>query len=113
MTENRGNKVKSRVPRAQSKRDPAKEGRLNELVCDFVKLGFVVRREELKRGLGWRATSGVCRVFDRDTIFVDKRLGIDDQISFLESRLDELRKGGLGEAPESVSAKPESGGLAT
>lgn len=73
--------------RTGSRRDPVKEGRIASLVAELLSRGVVVRREELKRGLGWRALSGACRVFEQNTLFVDRRLGVDDQIAFLEARL--------------------------
>ncbi len=80
-------KSRGRTARVVTRRDPVKEARVATLVADLVARGLVVRREELRRGLGWRAVSGVCRVFDRETVFVDRRLGVDEQISFLEAKL--------------------------
>lgn len=73
------------------RRDSGREARVAALVGELVARGQTVRREELKRGLGWRALSGACRVFGRDTIFVDRRLGVDEQIAFLEARLALLK----------------------
>ena len=84
-------KGRGRSGRAVPRRDPAKEARLAALVGELVARGQTVRREELKRGLGWRALSGACRVFGRDTIFVDRRLAVDEQIAFLEARLALLK----------------------
>lgn len=84
-------KGRGRSGRVVPRRDPAKEARLAALVGELVARGQTVRREELKRGLGWRALSGACRVFGQDTIFVDRRLGLDEQIAFLEARLALLK----------------------
>lgn len=45
--------------------------------------GFTIRREELKRGLGWKATSGVCRKDGTRMIFVDRRTSPGEQCTFL------------------------------
>lgn len=84
-------KGRGRSGRLVPRRDPAKEARITALVAELVSRGQTVRREELKRGLGWRALSGACRVFGKDTIFVDRRLGVDEQIAFLEARLALVR----------------------
>lgn len=76
--------------RTQSQRDPKKDNLIQELSRLLVEAGYVVRREELKRGLGWKASSGSCRAFQQKLIFVDRRLSQDDQISFLQSTLSQL-----------------------
>jgi len=47
--------------------------------------GFKVRREELKAGPGWRASSGSCRAKTDKLIFVERRLPQDEQLNFLTS----------------------------
>jgi hypothetical protein len=98
-------KVGKRGPagRSMPRRDPVKEGRIAALVAELLAQGVVVRREELKRGLGWRALSGACRVFGQNTLFVDRRLGVDDQIAFLEARLTLLKQSDDGAVPENFS----------
>lgn len=64
-----------------------------ELVGKLEELGFVVRREELKRGHCWKVLSGVCRSFSQRLIFVDSRLGPDEQVSFLSSKMADIEAG--------------------
>lgn len=45
--------------------------------------GYTVRREELKRGFGWKVISGTCRMNSNKMIFVDRKLTLEDQVSFL------------------------------
>jgi len=52
--------------------------------------GFIVRREELKRGYGWKAMSGSCRKESDNLVFVDRRLPITEQINFLQSKILEF-----------------------
>jgi hypothetical protein len=87
------------------RRDPVKEGRIAALVAELLAQGVVVRREELKRGLGWRALSGACRVFGQNTLFVDRRLGVDDQIAFLEARLTLLKQSDDEAVPKNFSVQ--------
>lgn len=68
-------------------KDPAKEREIKDLIVQVETLGFQVRREELKRGLGWRAQSGACRIEKTQYIFVDRRMSQDDQIDFLKGQL--------------------------
>lgn len=91
--------------RSMPRRDPVKEGRIAALVAELLAQGVVVRREELKRGLGWRALSGACRVFGQNTLFVDRRLGVDDQIAFLEARLTLLKQSDDEAVPENFSVQ--------
>jgi len=71
-------------------RDPVKEGILRDLSQRFGGAGFLVRRERLKTGPGWKAVSGSCRAADTQFIFVDSRLTQDEQIEFLKSKAIEL-----------------------
>jgi len=52
-------------------------------------MGFVVRREELKRGHCWKVLSGSCRSLSQKLVFIDSRLSPDDQIAFLQSKITE------------------------
>lgn len=63
------------------------EGRYRELFEQLEGLGFVVRREELKRGHCWKVLSGSCRSQAQRFVFVDSRLSPDEQISFLASKI--------------------------
>ena len=49
--------------------------------------GLTVRREELKRGPGWKASSGSCRKLDENLIFIDRKTPIEEQIAFLVQEL--------------------------
>ncbi|MDZ4784539.1 MAG: hypothetical protein SGJ02_00530 [bacterium] len=71
-------------------KDPKKEAVFKGLSSVLGRSGFLVRREELKRGPGWKATSGFCRHNDSKTIFVDRLLPQDEQISFLVEQIQEL-----------------------
>jgi hypothetical protein len=64
--------------------------RYKELVGKLEGLGFVVRREELKRGHCWKVLSGVCRSLTQKFIFVDSRLNPDEQVAFLSAKLTDI-----------------------
>lgn len=64
--------------------------RYKELVGQLEHLGFVVRREELKRGHCWKVLSGACRSLTQRYIFVDSRLSPDEQVAFLTSKVSEV-----------------------
>jgi hypothetical protein len=78
------------------------EHRYKELLVQLESRGFIVRREELKRGHCWKVVSGSCRSFSHHYVFVDSRLAPQDQISFLESTLAEVEDS-LPEGEEKVS----------
>jgi hypothetical protein len=84
-------KKKSKAPSLALTKDPKKEGILKALAGIIEKAGVEVRREELKRGPGWRATSGFCRHNQSPVIFVDRILPQDDQINFLLDKITELK----------------------
>jgi hypothetical protein len=67
--------------------DQKKEAIFKDLSQSLQTQGYIVRREELKRGSGWRAVSGSCRCDDKRFIFVDRRLSQNEQIEFLQSKL--------------------------
>lgn len=64
-------------------RQLALEGKYKLLVQGLTERGFVVRREELKRGLSWRVASGQCRMFKDQLVIVDRKLPIEEQVAFL------------------------------
>ncbi len=68
----------------------AQTARYKELVNQLEQLGYLVRREELKRGHCWRVLSGACRSLSQKFIFVDSRLSPEDQVSFLNSKWTEI-----------------------
>ncbi len=97
--------VKSSIPmikklkRRKSSRPSWSESqtaRYKELVGKLDGLGFVVRREELKRGHCWKVLSGVCRSLTQKFIFVDSRLNPDEQVAFLSAKLTDIE---LSDAP--------------
>ena len=67
------------------------ETRYRELFEKLEGMGFVVRREELKRGHCWKVLSGSCRSQAQRFVFVDSRLSPDDQIAFLSSKIAEAQ----------------------
>lgn len=81
-----------------------KEKVFKELVALVGEAGYVVRREVLKQGLGWRALSGSCRAESNRIIFVDRRLPQNDQISFLLSKIAAV---GMSFNPEQLARLPE------
>ncbi len=72
-------------------KDITKEVVFKGLSSILEKAGVSVRREELKRGHGWKATSGFCRHEDTPVIFVDRMLPQDDQIAFLVDQMLDLK----------------------
>jgi hypothetical protein len=81
------------------------ENRYRELAATLEQAGFLVRREELKRGHCWRAVSGACRSMAQRFIFVDSRLSPDEQVSFLSLKVSELSVSGEPDgAPLSAAA---------
>lgn len=64
--------------------------RYKELVGKLEGLGFVVRREELKRGHCWKVLSGMCRSLTQRFIFVDSRLNPEEQVSFLSAKMADI-----------------------
>ena len=69
---------------------PEKERVFKGLAGKLEVAGFIVRREELKRGPGWRVMSGSCRAEASKFIFVDSRLSPDDQIAFLSQKVSDI-----------------------
>ena len=78
---------KGSAKKSVASKDPKKEAIYKALTELVEQNGFTVRREKLKRGLGWKVYSGVCRSDDKLIIFVDQRLSQDEQISFLQERV--------------------------
>lgn len=102
------NKRASKRP-ARTILEPKKESVFNELSSILGAAGYVVRREKLKAGPGWRVVSGMCRKDDNKLIFVDRRMTQDDQILFLASRISALKvhfpKDKVSSIPENVLKK--------
>lgn len=75
------------------------------LVEALTAVGIKVRREELRKGPGWRAQSGICRVGGVPVVFVDSAHTPAEQRQFLLSLVGALK----GELRDSVvRALPES-----
>ncbi len=98
-------KKKSKAPSLAIAKDSKKEGVLKALAVIIEKSGVSVRREELKRGPGWKATSGFCRHNQSPIIFVDRMLPQDDQINFLLDKIVELK---ITAAADEAQDLPES-----
>lgn len=49
--------------------------------------GVVVRKEELKRGFGWKVVSGSCRLNDDRILFIDRKMPAEDQVAFLATSI--------------------------
>ena len=80
------------------------EQRYRALLAQLEAHGYIVRREELKRGHCWKVISGACRSLSQHFVFVDSRLSPQDQISFLESKLLDIEDAGSGENQVSEAA---------
>ncbi len=87
------------------RRDPQKESVYRGLASILTENGYIVRREELRRGIGFSVSSGNCRLATDNLVFVDRRLSQDEQIAFLTDRII-----GLGVKPSvaSVAGLPEN-----
>ncbi len=80
------------------------EQRYRDLLAQLENHGYVVRREELKRGHCWKVVSGVCRSLSQRFVFVDSRLSPQDQLSFLEGKLVDIEDAESGDRPVSQAA---------
>ncbi len=67
------------------------DAKYKEMVAQLEQLGFTVRREELKRGHCWKVVSGSCRSLTQRFIFVDSRLAPQEQLSFLEATVLDVK----------------------
>jgi hypothetical protein len=73
----------SRAPLLLDKHYTRKEKLYTALSKILTEQGLTVRREELKRGPGWKAMSGVCRAVTDNIVLIDRKLPLNDQIAFL------------------------------
>ena len=71
-------------------KDPKKEKVIQILTQVLSDGGYKVRREELGRGFGWKASSGTCRVLHDKVLFLDRRLPQSEQLSLLLETTKEL-----------------------
>ena len=86
-------------------REQKKESVYRQLSKILDSAGVKVRREKLKQGPGWRAHSGACKTENQVLVFVDSRLILDDQVTFL---VGELRERGIVVSKEVLSELPEN-----
>lgn len=91
--------------RANATFDRSKEETIRALVQALASAGMTVRREELKRGPGWRAVSGVCRLASSKIVFLDRSTRQDEQIEFLVGRFHQFQ---VVPSPTLLAAVPES-----
>jgi hypothetical protein len=83
--------VVARTVRTSDKsRDPAKIEAVKALNELLTSAGYRVRREELKRGPGWKVVSGSCQAAGVKMIFVDRHMTLDDQLAFLLTKARQL-----------------------
>jgi hypothetical protein len=68
----------------------SQESLYKECVALLEQAGYLVRREELKRGHCWMAMSGSCRSLTHRYVFIDSRLTANEQIAFLSAKLRDL-----------------------
>ncbi|MGI6681378.1 MAG: hypothetical protein ACOX3T_07875 [Bdellovibrionota bacterium] len=83
------NIIKRKKKTLRPKEDPKKEEIIKKISDIFDENGYKVRREKLHQGFGWKAISGSCRVNDENLIFLDRKLGQDDQMIFLMLQIKE------------------------
>lgn len=88
----------------KSSKDSKKESVYRGLAAQLSESGFKVRREKLKQGFGWKVMSGQCVMESERLIFVDSRMTQDDQIAFLQSKLQLIE----GSSGKEVEEPPES-----
>ena len=91
------------------KRDPKKE-RVFKMLADILEtVGISVRREHLRRGQGWKASSGSCILKSSNLVLIDLALAQDDQIELLIGYIKELKivcqPEALAELPPAVRAQ--------
>jgi hypothetical protein len=78
------------------------DAKYKEMVAQLEQLGFAVRREELKRGHCWKVISGSCRSLTQRFIFVDSRLAPQEQLSFLEAKILDVKAGADAQVSEAA-----------
>ena len=78
-------KASKRSKTSSTVRDAEKESQIKLLAGQLEKAGYIVRREKLKQGHGWKTMSGACRLDSERLIFVDRKNTLDDQLLFLQS----------------------------
>lgn len=76
--------IKRKLKAKIFQRDPEKERKFKKLCDALTAHGYTVRREKLKQGHGWKVVSGACTALGQRLVFVDQRMGQDDQLAFLQ-----------------------------
>jgi len=66
------------------------EDEIKAIIAELKEKGLMVRREPLKRGLGWKAESGSCRANDDKILFIDRRSPLSEQLTFLRAEKAKL-----------------------
>ena len=78
--------------RVQAQKKDYKKERVFRLLADQIaSTGITVRREQLRRGQGWRASSGSCILKSSNLILIDSSLHQDDQVELLVGYLRDLK----------------------
>jgi hypothetical protein len=95
-------KKAKRKPRVT--KDPKKESVFKLLARSLSESGYVVRRELLRQGHGWKASSGSCLASGEKILFVDRRLTQDEQISCLLAYMNDK---GVQPSEEVLQELPE------
>lgn len=79
---------KKATPQKSSKSQDLQQERVIKGFAELLStLGITVRREELKRGLGWRAQSGKCKIQESNLLFVDRRSLLSEQAAVLSQAI--------------------------
>ena len=97
--------LKPKKKKPKRTRDVKKDRIFNSLKLIITKAGYEVRREQLKRGPGWKVISGECQAKGSNLIFVDSRMSQDDQIKFL---LNKMVTSGIKPDAEELQELPEN-----
>ena len=73
--------------KSQNPKDPKKEATYRALTEALSQVGIRVKREKLRSGSGWQASSGACRLHTDSLLLIDSRLPQDEQINFLADKV--------------------------
>jgi hypothetical protein len=60
------------------------ESKIRSIIKHLAENGINVRREKLTRGPSFKVNSGTCSLSGKVTVFVDKRLSVEQQLQTLE-----------------------------
>ena len=71
----------------QNQKDSKKESTFRTLTEALSQAGIRVKREKLRSGSGWQASSGACRLHTDSLLLIDSRLPQDEQINFLADKI--------------------------